>query len=317
MDAGTEHFTRVVESFGELPEPVGQALWQVQPPESIWQMVSLPSQRYLVRQRSWQRHLPFGWRWTPPRFLAFGNDQITAVERGGEGTWRAVPIPLAALVEIRLVTVLLNDYLELAWVGADRIEQIRLEFSAVGARHIERALKQVRAAVRQPAAVDAPAPRSSVSLQHFPLKFYNFTALDLLPEDVIVEAVYEPAIRQPGKHWRSYLSPNRAITLTQHELVLVEDERPQWFGETYRMEQRFLPRPHVWRVDFEAQPAVVWMRVAVGGPSASREISVPLLLPQAQTLYAAYQDWLAGDVSWKEGEPQAGEPVGMAAGLRA
>lgn len=90
---GCERFIRDVTKLEELSEPVRAAVEEQFAPELPWLALFIPPQDYPVQRMGWLRELPFGWRRTPPRTLAFGDERIVIIEDLG-GAPRTIVVPL-------------------------------------------------------------------------------------------------------------------------------------------------------------------------------------------------------------------------------
>jgi hypothetical protein len=280
---GCELFPRIVHSLEELPEPMSDLLSQVR----FRQIIHLPSHSYPVRRTFWRFDLTLGWRRTPPRTLVFSDEQILIIEGLSADSLRTIEIPLDCLLSIRLVSVLLYMYVELTWMAADRTEALKIEFNAVGERMIKRELDQARTTI----AKKQPRLAPPVSLKHFPFKFQTYTYGDLLPGEQILLGVYEPRIRTTNQYLRTYMSPNRALVLTDQHLLVLQDQN-RIFGDTdlssYWMDRCFYPRAHVQNVKFEDEPNVTWMDLFLTGET----VRYPLTEPRAAELREPIGRWL-------------------------
>lgn len=289
---GLERFPRRFASPDELPPPVRDAVLRVEDPAGIVLLMILPPQEYAVQRKNWLRYLPFGWRVTPPRWLAFGPCQITLVEAAPDGSVRTEVIPFADLLEIRLVSVLLYAYLELAWQGAGCVERRRLEFNFVGERLVRCGVDHMRdmlhVAWRPGAAPAAPVALASI----MPLKFRNYLRLALLPDEPILDAVYQPAIRRRERRPRRYLSPNRAIARTNHALIVVEEDHPG-SRRDYMMVQCYYPLAHLGAATLNAGCDAHWLRLWFGAQACGQEVCLPLEMDAATVLGDALRPWLA------------------------
>lgn len=289
---GFERFPRRFASLDELPPAVRDAILRVEDPAGIVLLMILPPQEYAVQRKNWLRYLPFGWRVTPPRWLAFGPCQITLVEAAPDGGVRTAVIPFADLLEIRLVSVLLYAYLELAWRGAGRVERRRLEFNFVGERLVRRGIDHMRdvlrVAWRHGAAPDAPVALANI----MPLKFRNYLRAALLPGEPILDAAYQPAIRQGERRPRRYLSPNRAIARTDHALILVEEDHPG-SRRDYMMVQCYYPLAHLSAAALDVGQDARWLRLWFGAQTCGQEVRLPLEADTSAVLDDALRPWLA------------------------
>ncbi|MBN1564047.1 MAG: hypothetical protein JXA10_09410 [Anaerolineae bacterium] len=313
MRRGTELHPRIIYDTAELPAAIHQTLAPYLAAQTTHRLIMIPAQHYRELQEGpWWRALLLELRITPVRTLAFQDDRILIVEGAGgeyEPDLAVIVIPAANLVAIQLATVLLYSYVELWWAVADRIETIRIEFNSVGADVIERELRRLRSA-EQPQREMMPltelAPVDPVAAHEhkqkreaLPLKFRNFIRTSLLPGETIHAIIYEPAIRQPGVRLNPFLSPNRAIVLTDQNLIMIKDARPGKKGHSlsnvYRYDRFFVPRRYLHNVKVSIQSDITYVDFLLGTSRAQQTESIPLLPPRVAELRRALADWPVED----------------------
>jgi hypothetical protein len=292
MDRRRPQFPAEVRSVGDLPEPVGEAIRRRQPEHSIRHIIKIPSHEYPVRRSTWRLELPFGWRKTPERTLAFGDREITAVEVDYHGILTVTPIPLDSLVEIHLVEVLLYAFIEFIWADA-WIETKQIEYNSVGSRLIQRAVDGIRAAFA-PCLPPAARSQPEISLAELPLKFRNYLRSSLIPEEQLLAVTYQPAIRRKAGRLYPFLSPNRAIAITERCLISVEDQRhrKRWLDGVdtdYSVVRRFYPLSRVERLSIDPKPDAHWLNLQVGIAGVTHNTSIPLAPAGAQALRGVLQ----------------------------
>lgn len=289
MDRRRSQFPVDVRSVDELPEPVAEAIRRRQPDQSIRRMIRIPPHEYPVRRTAWLFELPFGWRITPDRTLAFGDEEITVVEVDQRGVLTVIPIPLDALVEIHVMEVLLYAFIEFIWVGDARIETKRAEYNSVGSTLIQRAVDQVRATF--PPCLPGSRGQSELSLAGLPLKFRNHLRRSLIPAEQLLAVTYQPAIRRQAVRLHPFLSPNRAVAVTERCLISVEDQwhRRRWLEAVdtdYSVVRRFFPLSRVQRLSFEPAPEAHWLNFQVGIGDVTHTAAIPLAPAGAEALRA-------------------------------
>jgi hypothetical protein len=294
MDRRRAQFPVDVRSVGELPEPVGEALRSRQPDQSIRRIIKIPAHEYPVRRTTWRLELPFGWRVTPDRTLAFGDREITVVEVDQPGVLTVTPIPLDALVEIHVMEVLLYAFIEFIWVGDARVETKRAEYNSVGSTLIQRAVDQVRATFPPCLPPDFRFP-PEISLAELPLKFRNHLRRSLIPAEQLLAVTYQPAIRRQRVRLHPFLSPNRAVAVTERCLISVEDQRHRrrWLAGVdtdYSVVRRFFPLSRVQRLSFDPAPDTYWLNLQVGIGAVTHATSIPLAPAGAEALRAVLHD---------------------------
>ena len=294
MDRRRAQFPVDVRSVSELPEPVGEALRSRQPDQSIRRIIKIPAHEYPVRRTTWRIELPFGWRTTPDRTLAFGDREITVVEVDQHGLLTVTPIPLDALVEIHVMEVLLYAFIEFIWAGSAGVETKRAEYNSVGSTLIQRAVDQVRATF-PPCLPPVARVQSGISLAELPLKFRNHLRRSLIPSEQLLAVTYQPAIRRQRVRLHPYLSPNRAVAVTERCLIFVEDQRHRrrWLDSVdtdYSVVRRFFPLSHVQRLSFDPASEVHWLNLQVGISDITHTAAIPLAPAGAEALRAVLHD---------------------------
>ncbi len=297
---GCETFLSAVPSFDDLPSAVQQAIRHRQSTDSIRQILFIPPQHYPQRHAVWRHEFTLGWRSTPPRTVVFSPEQVTIIEGlDAQTTWH---IPLTDLLTIRLVTVLLHSYFELEWQDGAQTQTVQVEFNSVGMWRIERELSQVRAWIAKQSGSAGAVPPSAFSIGHFPLKYYNYTHLNLLPDELVWIGVYEPAIRTASRLLSRSLSPDRAIVITGQHLITVGGQCSDSDGPlitSYFTDCWFCPRARITRAAFETQSDVVWLILSLGADA--RAYRLPLREPHAAQLQTVLRGWLLTDRMYPEG----------------
>lgn len=288
MDTYRKRFPTDVSSVDDLPGPVQAAVRQSQPDRLIRQIINIPAHDYLIQRHLWWFSLPFGWRRTPERVLVFGEDRITVVEPDKQGVPTPITIPLAALIELRLFRVLLYSYVEFTWAEGAHAQSMRIEFNAVGDRLIQKGIDRIRAALPPLAEPDTPP---EFRLTGFPFKFRSYLRDSVLPGEAVLAVAYQPAIRQGTGRFSPYLSPNRAVALTDRCLITIEDRyhTARFEGVTeadYSMDRRFLPLRQVAQVVTEPAGDITWLKVR---SSTDYDMTIPLAPAAASTLETAFR----------------------------
>lgn len=284
MRKGVEHFLVPVASMDELPEPVQAAIRHCMPDSDICQMISIPPQQYPIWQSSWRRHLPFGWRKTPRRTLVFGQDLLVIVEAPPDAGLNTIVIPFDALLDINLVTVLLYAYLEFTWTGPAQVDVLRIEFNLVGEPLVRRGIDRVRSRIAARTQPSAAPGTTDLSLKQLPLKFRNYLRQSVLPGEALRAAVFQPAIRQPGAKLRPWLSPNRAVAVTDQHIIVIEEDLRRAVHHNYTVNTHFFPLHSIRAARFDTGPDAHWLHLELGSEARTRALAVPLLEPAAAAL---------------------------------
>ncbi len=288
MTKAIEYFLYPVDSVSELPEPVQHEIAQL-PPQSVHRMVVVPPQDFPVIRFKRFGNLPFGWRTTPKRVLIFGDQYTAIINSEPAGQITTITIPLDAIVTIELATMLLRAHVEFTWLCGNQTETFKIEFNAVGELLIRRELNYLRSVIAERARL--PNRNQSnlpeVAIANLPLKYRNYVRYALLSQERILAAIYQPAVRQSQRLLRGYLSPNRAVAVTNQHLIAVEDERWGIKGD-YGVITRFIPLNRICRITFEPLPDATWVRFTLGAPESGAELSIPLSPDEAISFRDAF-----------------------------
>jgi hypothetical protein len=301
MRRGTEHFPRRVDSVDDLPEQIAAAVRQYQAEADIERLVDIPPQAFWAAQDKRQLDKrPLGWlervwrrRPTPRRILVFGREQITIVECGPyDSVHDVIDIPLTAIVQIDLVSVLLYARIDFIWIQGDAVEMFSIEYPGIGSRYVEPGLDQVRAEIRARAAYPSLTHDATDRVDYLPLKFRNYMRDSLLPDERVAAVVFEPSLAEPGRYFRPTLAPDRAVAVTGSHIIVVESGLNRREYDSYKMVQRYYPRHQIRDVTFEPSPDGVQMRLTFGSASAVYEDSLLLCQSGADALDDTLTDWV-------------------------
>lgn len=291
---GREQFPRRVHTIDELPEAVYGVLEQHHATHDLTKLIVIPPQQHLIPRTSWRRVLPFGWRWTPHRTLVFEDQQVLIIEGTRADAINTISIPILDLIALQVDVVLLYSYFALRWTTDQQIEHCKIEFNAVELRLFEPKLRQLQQIIAQTSLSHHHAPPPPVSTRHFPLKYHNYGRISLLDGEEIRFARYHPPLRQPGKHFRPFISPNRAILLTEQHLIVLEDELPHishMGGSNYRINRVFYPRSKVLSARAETHSELDWLCVTVGTPDANEEVQFALPAADVSAFLRECDNW--------------------------
>lgn len=293
MRKSIHYFLYRVAGLDDLPPDVGALIRSQTDEAAIESLFFIPSQDYTVTPTGWRLNVPFLWRRTPARTLAFTPTHIIVVEAEDSQRLTVISIPLASLVSINLTVVLLYAFFELTWLEGHGVQTLRVEFNAVGEHIVREALARVRAHIAPPAGL-WPDPKAWAGLAEAPVKFRNYLRYHLLPGEPVALTVYQPAVRRGEGWFQPTLGPNRALGLTDRELLLLEDPRER-LTNRYGLAARFYPLRHLVRVACQPAPEAVWLRLAFGNDLAAAEVQLPLAEAAAarvnQALSAVHAKW--------------------------
>ncbi|MCC7205774.1 MAG: hypothetical protein IT323_00615 [Anaerolineae bacterium] len=280
------YFLTQVDSLDTLPRETAAAIRAHMQGQSLDGLIVIPPQEYPVMRSMKLLHLPFMWRVTPKRTLAFGERDLMCVSVDSQGRMATHVMPLASITSLEIATVLLYAWAQFAWADGGQVQTLKIEFNAVGEHLLRRKMAALRDAAFtvQPALV-APDPRAEQIVGDMPLKFRNYLRYALLKDEPVRAAFYQPAFRRGDSRLRPYLAPNRAIALTDRAVVLVEEDVAG--HTTYGVITRYLPLDKIADVRFEQDEACIWLSLAVGEGGVTQTVRLPLQTARAHVLEAA------------------------------
>lgn len=283
--SGIERFAYPVKSLAELHGPVGAALAaQLEPGDSIKQILVAPRQSHLGQFKGWRRWLSalLPWEWTPEWVLVLTTRGllVAIMPRSGEPA-TVVSIPSARLLWIEIGEILLYGWFECAWAGRRDVQHQRVYFNTVGSElfHSIR-VALCRDIINGTGLATRGGVRSLDPLRPLPFKFMNLIGHYLLLPDETVEAVvYRPAIWEKRLGLFSHQrAPALALVLSNYHLLIAEEDRSD-IEASYGLIARFCPRSRVRRMDIQEKEdeQEVWLQVTVGLDQAEEAWS--LLFP--------------------------------------
>ncbi|MBZ0321424.1 MAG: hypothetical protein K8L91_33740 [Anaerolineae bacterium] len=287
-----QQFPTLVTSVAKLSAPLQEAIRPHCSDTS--HIVRIPS-GYNTSRRMWGGvRLPFRWRQTPERILIFDPDTIRIIESHPAGRVTTTAVPRTALLKIHVYVLLLYSYLELVWVDSDHLETGTFEYNTVGEALILQGIDRLRAAY--PPCLPPPVVEERAEvLARLPLKFRNYLRDSLLPGEQLYAAVFQPAIRQASGFVRPYLSPDRAVGITERQLILVENRRDRFFSEAnYSTYCCFYPLAHIQHMTLEVTDKVTWLKLQHGCGSVTQATDIALSSPHAEALWAVLQGHVKG-----------------------
>jgi hypothetical protein len=288
MRKAVTYFLYPVQSLDDLPMPIGEAIRPHLADDQIRSIIVIPPQDYAVRREEtrWKKNLPFRWRDTPQRTLVFGDRQLVMVEAEKNGDIHSLVIPLDCLIYAGLATILLYAYLELVWVSGQQIEKRFIEYNAVGERLIRKQVEWARTQIvpRMPGFAHMPSSQTSAQL---PFKFNNYLKFGLLPDENVLVAVHQPAIRR-GEGWlQPYISPNRTVAITDSHLIILEEaERKR--KSSYGIITRFIPLDRLQQAQFHVEAELCWLYLTLGFGDTTERLEIPLEAANSRDLRGAF-----------------------------
>jgi hypothetical protein len=257
------YFLYRVDSADDLPREIASLVLRYLPDYDG--IIVIPPQDYPVLRTGWLRALPFGWRTTPARTLAFGRQHIVIVEAAPHEEPRTIVVPLADLLYSELAVDLLYAYLRLVWAGAERQHILTAEFNTTGMRILRQHFDRARAGIGADGALPVLEPGGV--LGDLPLKFHNYTHYALLPDERVEAAVFQPAPRHEGRWRLTAPKPARSFTQTDRNLIIIE-EMTAWPSSNYGLVTRLIPRRQVrgvaWEQDADGQRVCLTLGAGAG-----------------------------------------------------
>lgn len=297
MKKSIHYFLYRIASLDDLPADVATLIHHQTGDQTIENLILIPPQDYAVTPQGWRLSLPFLWRRTPERTVAFTPTRIVVVEAEADRRLTTITIPLDCLVGINLTVVLLYAFFELTWLEGQGAQTLRIEFNAVGEHIVRQALERVRARTSPPIADLAPNPDAWAGLAEAPIKFRSYLRYHLAPDETVALAVYQPSIKRGEGWFQPTLGPNRALALTDRELLLLEDPRDR-LTTRYGLAVRFYPLRRLWGMTWHESPNAIWLHLAFDD-HAGVEVRVPL----SASLAARVKPALAAAAPSRHGEP--------------
>lgn len=297
MRKAINYFLYTVAAVDDLPPAVGAAIKQHLTDPDIEMIIVIPPQDYTVSSSQpahwWQQVLPFNWRHTPQRTLAFGGDKIVVVETLPDSAIKTILIPLDSLIYAEFSIILLYAYVEFAWAQDGQVEKLKIEFHAVGDKAIQRVLEWARTQI----AKHIPRADTGQPGVGLPFKFKNYLKYSLLPGERVLEAVYQPAIRRGEGWFQPDFSPNRAVAVTQYHLIVLEEELQRGLLGRIRSQNRvnygiilrYCPLRGLRSTSLDREDELTWLRLRLGLAGAELSMDLPLAAHGAVALQAALE----------------------------
>ncbi|MCC6612526.1 MAG: hypothetical protein IT320_03550 [Anaerolineae bacterium] len=282
-----DRFPILVTSIGKLSASLQQAVQPYCSGET--HIVRIPPGYYPFR-RMWGRlELPFGWRRTPERIMVFEPDAITIIESDPAGQVTTTTVLRTALLKIHVFVELLYAYIELVWVDGNAIETRKFEYNTVGEALILQGIDRLRAAY-SPCLPAAQVDDREKTPARLPLKFHNYLRGSLLPDEQLLAAIFQPAIWQRTGVLRQCLSPNRAVGITERQIILVEDRKDRFSVEVnYSTVCCFYPLAHIQHMDVEVTEDASRLKLQHGCGGVMQATDIALSPANAEAVWSILQ----------------------------
>ncbi len=280
------YFLTQVDSLDTLPRETAAAIQAQAHGQALDGLLVIPPQEYPVVRSGRLLHLPFLWRITPKRTLAFGERDLICVSVDSHGQAITHTIPLNSIISLEIATVLLYAWAQFTWTAHGQVETLKIEFNAVGEHILRRRLGAIRGVSFAPhCELIARDPDVESDAAAMPLKFRNYLNYALLKGEALRAVLFQPAFRRGEGRLRPYLAPNRAIGLTDRSVVLVEEDVAG--HNTYGVITRYFPLEKIADARFESDDHCVWLSMAIGESGATQTVRLPVQTSRAPALEAA------------------------------
>jgi hypothetical protein len=289
VSRGIETHPYRVNDLAELPADLQaaaqRALGPAEQPERIF---LVPNQTFF---KNW-----FSRRYVPQQALLFTAQGVLHVQEAEspDQPARATYLHAASLLYIQLRLLLLYGRLELVGQANDALAKVVVEFNTVGVSLLLPGLRRLMTLAWESAEPELPVGREGVlpEFENLPLKFKNGLRLyGLQPGECLLGLVFQPGLwERHGALFRRQVLANTLFALTDHDLVIVEEERT---GRTnpYGWILTFCPLAGV--KGFEAAPGEFWQELHLhlirDGVAIDRHFTLARETVQAwQDLWANY-----------------------------
>lgn len=223
VSRGMEAHPYLVSSLAELPSALQIAAQQtLEPTEQPHRIFLVPAQSFF---RSWLSR-----RYVPPQALLFTAQGVLHVQEAVSPGEPAQVTYLRGenLLYIQLRLLLLYGRLELVGLAKGELARVVVEFNTVGYSMLQPGLRQLLPLIwgSEKLAKSDSLDRTGSEFEDLPLKFKNGLRLyGLQPEESLLGVVFQPSLwKDYGRVLHRQISANTLLALTDHELVIIEEE---------------------------------------------------------------------------------------------
>jgi hypothetical protein len=226
VSRGIETHPYLVDDLAELPTSLHIAAQQaLEPGEQPLRIVVVPAQSFF---KNW-----FGRRYVPPQALLFTAQGLLHVQEAvtPDKPAQITYLKAADLLFVQLRLLLLYGRLEVAGQVSGALAKVMVEFNTVGVHLLLPGLRQLLSLAWGQTELTIPAERQTdrqlPEFENLPLKFKNGLRIyGLQPGECLLEVLFQPGLwRQYGPVWQRQISANTLLALTDHEVIIVEEER--------------------------------------------------------------------------------------------
>lgn len=223
ISRGIETHPYLVKNLAELPDGLRSAAEEVLGPDT------LPERIFVVPHQTFFQNW-FSRRHVPQQALLFTAQGVFHVQESTspDQPAQATYLEAADLLYIQLRLLLLYGRLELVGKSHSILTRVVVEFNTVGVPLLLPALRRL-VALAWEAGAEIPVSKEGMlpEFENLPLKFKNGLRLyGLQPGECLLGLVFQPGLwERRGAMFRRQIAANTLLALTNHEVVIVEEER--------------------------------------------------------------------------------------------
>ncbi|MCQ3980621.1 MAG: hypothetical protein DPW09_45010 [Anaerolineae bacterium] len=274
VSRGIETHPYLVSSLAELPSPLQAAARQaLAPTEQPHHIFLVPPQSFF---RSWLSR-----RYVPPQGLLFTAQGVLHVQEAASPGEPAQATYLRGddLLYVQLRLLLLYGRLELVGLANGALTRVVVEFNTVGFSKLQSGLRQLLPLTWGAAKLETSdtLDKTLSELDELPLKFKNGLRLyGLQPDECLLGVIFQRSLwKRYGRVLPHQVSANTLLALTDHELVIIEEEKTDW-KNPYGWILTFCPLACL--KEFETMPEGAWqelqLRLARKGVEVERRVKL-------------------------------------------
>ncbi|GAB4446463.1 MAG: hypothetical protein Fur0044_42640 [Anaerolineae bacterium] len=227
VSRGIETHPYLVSSLAELPSSLQVAARQaLSPTEQPDHIFMVPAQSFF---RSWLSR-----RYVPPQGLLFTAQGVLHVQEAASPGEPAQATYLRGddLLYVQLRLLLLYGRLELVGLANGALTRVVVEFNTVGFSKLQSGLRQLLPLTWGAAKLETSdtLDKTLSELDELPLKFKNGLRLyGLQPDECLLGVIFQRSLwKRYGRVLPHQVSANTLLALTDHELVIIEEEKTDW-----------------------------------------------------------------------------------------
>jgi hypothetical protein len=287
MNGSMKYSFRTVKNIEELPTEVARVISPYRP---IWAIIVLQHHQNSISLVSWLSRFgdfAVGTDKISEHTLALTDTYIIVVETAQDAVINKIIIPIHTIASIDLGFFLVGAYLQFMWMDGGQIRVFKLDFNSLGMEIIKGYFNLIRFLMtdeqnwrRQPGQKNGVP----VNIAALPFKFQTFLSQSLLPDEEVVEVIYQPAILHSQGWFRPCLSPNRAVAVTDQSIVVIE-EGENTPVSSFGIITRFIPLCRIHEIRFEHTPDATCMKLEFTQGQSDHTIDIMLDDSNVMPLY--------------------------------